>query len=273
MKIRIRFYIVSKGAVYKTNPLQVAKPVLTPAGGTFAGPTYVWVTTATPGAEIHRAYDAFEPSFYSILVDGPVKVPISRTLNVKGYLTGYDSSPLANGNYTITGTDNTGPMAVSAQSLNDTTIQIVYSEYVSATAKVIDNYTIDKGIEVKAVELLAKDMKTINLTTTALASGNYTVTVNNIRDLSNNLITGTTQRSFSHTSGIRFWAAGNIGIIPVEGITGNKHPIRLYYQAGKLCKKGYNRSGMTCPDLPSGVYFLQTNSGREQDLQKIIMVH
>lgn len=85
-----------------------------------------------------------------------------------------------------TGPDITPPRVLSAQLINQTTLRINFSEGLDPnSAQSINNYSITNGISISAVN---HNSSVVTLTTTPHTSGSYTVTVNNVRDLSGNII-------------------------------------------------------------------------------------
>ena len=88
-------------------------------------------------------------------------------------------------NYLIN-SDVTPPQLVSASMSDLTTLVLNFSEELnSSTAQNIDNYTITNGINVSNAILSSTQ---VTLTTSVHESGSYTVTVNNVTDLSGNVI-------------------------------------------------------------------------------------
>jgi len=81
--------------------------------------------------------------------------------------------------------DTTVPLIDRAIAVTETQIDIVFSEAVTvSSAETLANYQIDQGIQVLAVSLNA-DNKTVRLQTDTLDSNTiYTVTINNIQDVS-----------------------------------------------------------------------------------------
>ena len=86
--------------------------------------------------------------------------------------------------------DSTPPEVVSASAPNDSSVEVVFSEAVDqASAQNIANYAISPELQVTDAVLLP-DGKTVRLTTATQTYGaNYTVTVNNIADISGNIMT------------------------------------------------------------------------------------
>ena len=88
-------------------------------------------------------------------------------------------------NYLIN-SDVTPPQLVSASMSDLTTLVLNFSEELnSSTAQNINNYTITNGINVSSATLSSTQ---VTLTTSVHESGSYTVTVNNVTDLSGNVI-------------------------------------------------------------------------------------
>ncbi len=78
--------------------------------------------------------------------------------------------------------DTTSPELVSAQSLSETKVTVIFTEPVEqASAETEANYSITNGISV-AQAVLQQDLLTVELTTSAHVEGNYTVSVSNVKD-------------------------------------------------------------------------------------------
>jgi hypothetical protein len=85
--------------------------------------------------------------------------------------------------------DITPPQLISASLLDSINLEVEFSETVdSTTALNISNYSIDNGINILGIQK-STDQKKLIINTTAHAFGHqYTITVNNVADLSGNLI-------------------------------------------------------------------------------------
>lgn len=82
--------------------------------------------------------------------------------------------------------DITPPQLLSATLTNLTTLVLNFSEQLnSSTAQDINNYSINNGVSVSNAALSVTE---VTLTTSAHESGTYTVTVNNVTDISGNII-------------------------------------------------------------------------------------
>lgn len=102
-----------------------------------------------------------------------------------------------NNSASFTGTDTTPPTVVSATTVNDTTVDVLFSEAVDGTsAQSAANYSISPSLAVTAAVLQA-DGKTVRLTTDKQTYQiNYTVTVNGVKDLAGNVINGNNTEVF-----------------------------------------------------------------------------
>jgi glucose/arabinose dehydrogenase len=82
----------------------VAQPVISPAGGTFAGPTNALLTCATPFASLHWTTNGIDPTTNNVFVESgqTVTISTSATLKVKGFRAGYNSSAVTSAVFTIT---------------------------------------------------------------------------------------------------------------------------------------------------------------------------
>ncbi len=94
--------------------------------------------------------------------------------------------------------DVTPPTLLSATALNGTTVQVVFSELMGASALVSGNYTINNGVAVTAAAP-GPDDSTVFLTTTPLAGGSYILTVNAAADVAGNPVAPNSTASFSYT--------------------------------------------------------------------------
>jgi alpha-tubulin suppressor-like RCC1 family protein len=88
-------------AIYTFSLGTVATPVLTPAGGTYATPQTITVSTATPGATIRYTTDGSDPTFQSPIVTGPIAVSVSQTVKAKAFLLDWQFSAIASASYVL----------------------------------------------------------------------------------------------------------------------------------------------------------------------------
>jgi uncharacterized repeat protein (TIGR03806 family) len=82
----------------------VATPVITPGTGSFSGPVWVQITSATPGAQIRYTTDDSAPTGVSMLYSGAFPLGSTTTVRAIALKTGLDTSAEAGATMTITGT-------------------------------------------------------------------------------------------------------------------------------------------------------------------------
>jgi len=94
--------------------------------------------------------------------------------------------------------DSTPPLVISAASPTDRSVDVVFDETVDkASAETAANYSIDPAIDITTAALQA-DGKTVRLTTDVQTRGtDYTVSVNNLQDISANAMTGVDSAVFT----------------------------------------------------------------------------
>jgi alpha-tubulin suppressor-like RCC1 family protein len=88
-------------AVYTFSLDTVATPVFTPAGGTYATPQAITVSTTTAGATIRYTTDGSDPTFQSPIVTGSIAVSVSQTLKAKAFLQDWTSSAAGSASYVL----------------------------------------------------------------------------------------------------------------------------------------------------------------------------
>ena len=183
---------------------------LLPVLGFAASVTVSWQANTEPDLAGYVVYYGTESRNYnySQRIEGPInQAKIDGLLEeVRYYLTvtAYDK----NGNEsvfseekTFTISDRNRPELVTVSITQSDQVMLVFSEKIDqATANIEQNYQITPGIVVQLAEL-ETDGKTVILTTTGHDEGEYTITINNVRDLAAvpNTITEDTQGSYSYT--------------------------------------------------------------------------
>jgi hypothetical protein len=113
--------------------------------------------------------------------------------------------------------DTTPPTIVSVSAVTATSVQVLFSEPVEeASAETVGNYSISGGVTISAA-VLGGDTRTVTLTTSALTPGNYTLTVNNVKDRATvpNVILPNSQAAFSYAVSPVFNAAASA--VDVDG--------------------------------------------------------
>jgi uncharacterized repeat protein (TIGR02543 family) len=87
-------------------PQTVSAPTFSPTPTTYAAAQSVYLSTATSGATIRYTTDGSTPTAsYGTVYSGPISVSSSMTIRAVAYLSGWATSPVSTGAYTITGTE------------------------------------------------------------------------------------------------------------------------------------------------------------------------
>ena len=79
----------------------VAMPTFSPTPGVTENPVDVIISCTTPLASIHYTLDGSEPTQASDLYSIPIHIATTTTLKARAFLTGWDPSSIAAGNYTF----------------------------------------------------------------------------------------------------------------------------------------------------------------------------
>ncbi|MEE9355422.1 MAG: LamG-like jellyroll fold domain-containing protein, partial [Methylococcaceae bacterium] len=79
----------------------VETPAIGPAGGLFANPVMVSLTSGTAGAMIYYTVDGSDPTTASTLYSTPFELSNSATVKAVGFLSGYNDSFIALENYVV----------------------------------------------------------------------------------------------------------------------------------------------------------------------------
>ena len=140
-----------------------------------------------------------EGSTYTLIVRNIEDVAGNRIQNnnSRSYTT-----PGGGNNDNDDGNNTTAPTVISVTFQGTTQIDVTFSEPLDkATAENPSNYSIDNGVEVKAA-VLSADLTTVHLLTSRHQSGvEYTLTVNNVRDLQGEAVASNTRFRYSDDSG------------------------------------------------------------------------
>jgi hypothetical protein len=94
-------------------PPPAATPTFSPLPGTYSAGQPVSLSDTTVGAAIYYTLNGTTPNTNSTLYTGPITLNSTRTINAIGLASGYSSSTVASGTYTITGGGGGGATAVS----------------------------------------------------------------------------------------------------------------------------------------------------------------
>lgn len=79
-----------------------ARPTFSPAPGSYSGQTSVTLTSTTPDAVIRYTLNGTTPTTGSEVYTAPILVTASTQINAAAFATGYSTSAVATGSYTIT---------------------------------------------------------------------------------------------------------------------------------------------------------------------------
>jgi hypothetical protein len=163
----------------------VAAPTFSPAPGSYAAAQSVTLSDATSGASIYYTTNGSTPTSSSTPYSGPISVASSKTINAIAIETGYASSAVTAGTYTIAAAAS--PPTFSPTPGTFTTSQTVTLSDTTAGASIY--YTIGSSmpttsstlytgpITVGATETLNAIAVATGLGNSAVATGAYTITV------------------------------------------------------------------------------------------------
>ena len=172
----------------------------------------------------------------------------------------------------IDGGDTDGPLVVELTPVISTNIKILFNEAVeTTTAEETANYTINNGVTVEAAVQHAFNKPQVNLTVTEL-SGDYEITIQNVEDLSGNVMSDTTM-TFSYVGIEELFLNGEVKVFPnpavrqvnisfnalknadleiyLSDISG-----RIIKQSNYAARQGENSFSFDLNDVARGVYFL-----------------
>jgi hypothetical protein len=85
-----------------TTPGTTAAPVISPAGGTFAGSVTVTMTSSTSGASIRYTTDGSDPTSASTLYGAPFTLSSTTTVKAKAFAPGQADSSIATAQFAVT---------------------------------------------------------------------------------------------------------------------------------------------------------------------------
>ena len=85
-----------------STPTAAAKPVFSPAPGTYTCAQKVTLSAATTGAKIYYTVDGTEPTTSSNQYTGAITVSGSQVIEAVAFASGYSNSDLAKAGYVIT---------------------------------------------------------------------------------------------------------------------------------------------------------------------------
>ena len=262
VEMRVKLYIISKGSSYSPFSQTVAAPVITPAGGTSQGPTYMWITCATPGARIFYNTGGNEVDQYDVEYTGPVAITRDVGIVARAFKDQYNSSPETAVDFVVA--PNTTPLSIeSVNATSSTTVDVKYSTYpLINTAEKNSAYSINNGVTIIDAVLSETDKITVTLTVSTMPDGNYTLTVNNVRDMVGNYVAANTQVNFGYGVSI------NDDYRQISNIDHAQPALKLYTLTGNYVRGAFNRQDILSR-LPSGVYLLVNSL--DQTMEKMVI--
>jgi hypothetical protein len=107
---------------------QVARPVFTPAPGTYSSSQSVEITSSTPDVSIYYTTNGDDPTESSLLYVNAININETTTLKARAYKNGWKPSDIATGNYVIVSGPSFSDAAASAVLAN------MYSDSAMANA-------------------------------------------------------------------------------------------------------------------------------------------
>jgi len=111
------------------------------------------------------------------------------------------------------GSDDDGPLVVEVVPIISTNVQVMFNEEVEqTTAENTANYSINNGITVESVAQHAFNKARVNLTVSEL-SGDYEITIQNVKDLSDNVMEDQT-KEFSYVGIEDLFVNGEVNVFP-----------------------------------------------------------
>ncbi len=164
----------------------VATPTFSPNPGVYQSARLVTISCATYGAQIRYTTDGTDPTEGSTQYSTPINMPLNSTttLKARAFKSGWDPSPIASANYTITGTVATpvmDPPAGIYQAPTSVTItcategaQIRYTT--NGTEPSINSPLYNMPISVNASATIKARGFLANWTVSATATAVYTIT-------------------------------------------------------------------------------------------------
>src|SRR5438093_751257 len=168
-----------------TIQVPAATPTLSPSGGTFTSSVSVTLTDSTPGATIYYTTNGSTPTTSSTPYTGPITVTTTQTIKAIAVASGYTTSAVASGTYTIQGPAATPALSPGGEgytssvsvTLTDSTpgATIYYTTDGSTPTAPSTPYT--GPITVTTTQTIKAIAVASGYTTSAVASATYTIQV------------------------------------------------------------------------------------------------
>ena len=185
------------------------------------------------------------------------------------------------------GSDEDGPLLVEVVPIISTNVKVMFNEAVeTATAEDVANYNINNGVTVESISQHAINKAQINLTVSEL-SGDYEITIQNIKDLSGNVMQEQSMEfSFvgiedvflngevkvfpnpaSQQLNVSFNAVENIDLsINLADVSG-----RIVQHVNYAARQGENSFSFDLDNISKGMYFLNIQGNNSSLRYKIVV--
>ncbi len=240
---------------------------------------YMWtVDDGTGELRIHNSsiyeYEPVEGAYYTIT--GPMNYDFDEwKIELR-----YESDVMEGG-------DTDGPEVAELEPVTSTNIRILFNEDIeTSTAEDVTNYIISNGVTVEEATQHPFVKSQVNLTVTTL-SGNYEITIQNIKDLSDNVMADTTL-SFSYVGIEELFMNGEVKVFPNPAVQQlnisfnalkdadlaiNLSDIsgRIIRQADYAARQGENSFSFDLNDVAQGIYFLNIQGDNSSLMYKVIV--
>jgi hypothetical protein len=185
------------------------------------------------------------------------------------------------------GSDEEGPLLVEVTPVISTNVKVMFNEEVeAATAEDVANYSINNGVNIEAATQHAFNKAQINLTVTEL-SGDYQLTVQNIKDLSGNVMEEQSME-FSFVGIEELFLNGQVNVFPNPAVQQlnvsfnalKKAELNIYLadvsgriirQKNHLSHQGENSFTFDLGNVSKGIYFLNIRSDKYSLRYKVVV--
>ena len=185
------------------------------------------------------------------------------------------------------GSDEDGPLLVEVVPIVSTNVRVMFNEEVeSATAEDVANYSINNGVNIESATQHAFNKAQVNLTVTEL-SGDYEITIQNIKDLSGNVMQEQSM-TFSFVGIEDLFLNGEIKVFPnpaiqqvnvsFNALKNVDLSINLADVSGRTVKhveyparQGENNFSFDLDNVSKGIYFLNIQGNNSGLRYKIVV--
>jgi endonuclease I len=182
------------------------------------------------------------------------------------------------------GTDDVPPFIIEVSPINQTIVNVIFNEKISSEGvNVLTNYSINNGVNIGFAMLHAIDNRKIILTVSGMNGGDYTLTVNNLKDLSGNVAVNESF-DFSYLSADDFHS-NELQLFPNPAkesveiqlpVNLGAASLKLYDVQGKICLSmpvapGQQNLSVNLSSLKAGIYQISISSEQFQYMNKLII--